>query len=189
LADLRRPAATQSVAGSGAGAPAPTAGARMLPGAQQAASRLGALSRRAPVLGRWGQLLCAALFLFSLAASGHAGGIPDITLSAVVLAWLHGMGAAAWIGSVAYLALMALPVTESLDLDRRAPMMLGLLRRLIPFVAAGMATLAISGLFAAQVEVGSRQRLLGNTYGDAMSLKVLLTAAICALTIYLLSVQ
>ncbi len=149
-----------------------------------------AVSRRqVPALGRWGHLAVAALFLLALAASGHADGVPDITLSAVVLAWLHSLAAAAWIGGMAYFALVALPVLENTDLDKRAPLTLGLLRRYSVFAAVGIAVLAITGLFAGQVEVGSRGNLTGSSYGHALSLKLVLVVACLGLTLYLLTVQ
>ncbi|HWE64529.1 MAG TPA: copper resistance protein CopC [Chloroflexota bacterium] len=179
LADLRRPATARAPAGSGAGLPLRAA----------LSSRLHAPFQHLPSAGRWGQLAFAALFLLALAAGGHASAVPMITLSAVLIAWLHCLAAAAWIGGLAYLSITALPVTQNLDLDRRAPVMIGLLRRFIPLACSGIALLAISGLFAAQIEVGSRARLIGNPYGDALSLKVLATLAAFALTVYLLSVQ
>ena len=140
-------------------------------------------------LGRWGHLGLAVLFLFCLAADGHAGGVAGITLSSIVLAWLHALAAASWIGVVGYLALVALPVVQDLDLDRRAPLMLGLTRRALPFAAAGIAGLAVSGLFAAQEEVGGLSGLRGSAYGTAFDGKMLLTLAALALTLYLFAVQ
>ena len=142
-----------------------------------------------PPIGRWMHLGLAALFLLALAAASHAAGVPEVTLSAVVLAWLHDLAAAAWIGGLGYLALAGVPIVQNLDLDRRVPLTLGLLRRLIPFVLAGLLALAVTGLFAAQEQVGSASRLAGNAYGTTLSLKLPLSALLAGILWYLLDVQ
>lgn len=142
-----------------------------------------------PRLGRWGHLLVVAIFLLALSAGGHAGGVPDLTLSAVLLNWLHTMAAVAWIGGLAYVVLAALPVLENTDLDKRAPLTLGLLRRYAAFTGTGMAVLLITGIFAAQAQVGSTGRLLGSSYGHRLDLKLLLILALLLLTLYLLVIQ
>ncbi len=144
---------------------------------------------RVPPLGRWGTLAVAALFLLALASGSHASGIPGVTLSAVLLEWLHSLAAATWIGGMIYLTLTALPVLENADLDKRAPLLLGLLRRYAMFACAGIAVLLFTGIFAAQVQVGSRAQLSGNSYGNALLLKTLLVAATLALTFYGLVLQ
>lgn len=142
-----------------------------------------------PPIGRWMHLGLAALFLLALAAGSHAAGVPEVTLSAVLLAWLHDLAAAAWIGGLGYLALAGVPIVQDLDLDRRAPLTLGLLRRLIPFVLAGLAVLAVTGLFAAQEQVGSASRLTTNAYGTTLGLKLPLSALFAGIMWYLLDVQ
>ena len=142
-----------------------------------------------PRLNRWGQVVVAAIFLLALSAGGHAGGVPDLTLSAVLLDWLHSLASVAWIGGMAYFVLAALPVLENMDLDQRAPLTLGLLRRYAAFAGAGIIVLLITGIFAAQTEVGSRSRLLGSSYGHRLDLKMLLVLALLVLTVYLLAVQ
>jgi methionine-rich copper-binding protein CopC/putative copper export protein/photosystem II stability/assembly factor-like uncharacterized protein len=154
------------------------------PGA--ALRRLSAMRSRLPAAGGWGQCCLAALFLLAVAASGHAAGIAGITLSAVLLTWLHMMAAASWLGVLAYLVVIVLPEAEDLDLDRRAPLMLGLLRRLLPFTVVSMATLAISGLFASQELVGSAAAVVTTRFGLVLTAKSLLVAVALALTLYLL---
>jgi len=193
LLDLRREAPTvlESTPIAGKPAAARDGGMRVLLRVRGAAGRRGAAAGQPPIpsLGRWGHLGLASLFLFCLATGGHAGGVAAITLSSVVLAWLHALASASWIGVIAYLSLVALPVVQDLDLDRRAPLMLGLLRRALPFAAAGIAGLAVSGLFAAQEEVGGLPGLRGTAYGIVLDGKMLLTLAALALTLYLLAVQ
>ncbi|HXT34379.1 MAG TPA: copper resistance protein CopC [Chloroflexota bacterium] len=142
-----------------------------------------------PRLNRWGQVLIAAIFLLALSASGHAGGVPDLTLSAVLLDWLHALASVAWIGGMAYFVLAALPVLENTDLDKRAPLTLGLLRRYAAFAGAGILVLIITGIFAAQTQIGSTGRLLGSSYGHRLDFKIVLVFALLVLTAYLLVVQ
>jgi methionine-rich copper-binding protein CopC/uncharacterized membrane protein/photosystem II stability/assembly factor-like uncharacterized protein len=144
---------------------------------------------RVPPLGRWGNLAVAAIFLLSQASGSHAAGVPGITLSAILLEWLHSLAAATWIGGMVYLTLTALPVLETSDLDKRAPLLLGLLRRYATFTCAAIAVLSFTGIFAAQVQVGTRAQLNGNTYGHALLFKTVLVAALLALTFYVLALQ
>lgn len=156
-----------------------------------AASRLPTALRPIPVprLGRWGRLAVAALFLLALSAGSHAAGIPDITLSAVLLDWLHTLASVAWIGGIAYFVTIVLPVLENMDLDKRAPLTLGLLRRYAAFTGTAIVVLCITGLFAAQTDVGSWGRLFDSSYGRRLDLKLLLTLVLAVQTGYLLIVQ
>jgi len=142
-----------------------------------------------PRLNRWGQVMITAIFLLALSASGHASGVPDLTLSAVLLDWLHTLASVAWIGGMAYFVLAALPVLENTDLDKRAPLTLGLLRRYAAFAGGGILVLIITGIFAAQTQIGSTARLLGGSYGHRLDLKIVLVFALLVLTGYLLVVQ
>ncbi len=138
---------------------------------------------------RGGQLVLSMIFLFLLAAGSHAAAVPTITLSAIVLSWLHNAGAAAWIGSMLYIAAVALPVLDTVDLDHRAPLLLGLTRRHAVLTGAGIATLTATGLFAAQAQVGMRTDLTGNAYGDTLLVKLLLVVVALALSSYNLVIQ
>ncbi len=136
-----------------------------------------------------GQIVASVLFLFLLAAVSHAAAVPAITLSAIVLSWTHDVGAAVWVGSMFYIAVVALPALDDIDLDHRAPLILGLVRRHLVFAGAGIAILIATGLFAAQTQVGTRSGLSGNAYGSTLLLKLLLVAAVLLLTIYNLAIQ
>ncbi|HEY8286476.1 MAG TPA: copper resistance protein CopC [Chloroflexota bacterium] len=177
------PSAPRAGTAADAKAPAPSPTAR-LAGAIPAIPAL-----PIPRLNRWGQVLIAAIFLLALSASGHAGGVPDLTLSAVLLDWLHSLASVAWIGGMAYFVLAALPVLENTDLDKRAPLTLGLLRRYAAFAGAGIVVLLITGIFAAQTQIGSTGRLLGSSYGHRLDLKIVLVLVLLVLTVYLLVVQ
>ncbi|MGH2388660.1 MAG: copper resistance protein CopC, partial [Chloroflexota bacterium] len=173
--------ATPAVARTGAPPAAPPTAPSRLPAALP--------SLPVPPLGRWGRLVAAAIFLLALSAGSHAAGIPDLTLSAVLLDWLHLLASVAWIGGMAYFVTIALPVLENMDLDKRAPLTLGLLRRYGAFTGAAIVVLCITGLFAAQAHVGSWDRLFGSSYGRRLDLKLLLTLILAVQTGYLLIVQ
>jgi copper transport protein len=136
-----------------------------------------------------GLVVLSLIFLFLLAAESHAAAVPAITLSSIVLAWIHDVGAAVWVGSLCYIAAIALPALDDLDLDRRAPLLLGLTRRHAVFAGAGLVILIATGLFAVQEQIGTRAGLTGNAYGGTLLLKMLLMVVLLVLTAYNLLVQ
>lgn len=149
---------------------------RLALGAVLAAVTLLAVRARSPALDRTAAVLGAAL-LASLALLGHTQaqeGVPRTIHTGADA--LHLLGAGAWLGGLAALALLLRP---------QAAVPLGLVHQALGrFSAMGMAAvgaLAISGLVNGWFLVGTLQALVATTYGRVLLLKLALFGLMVAL--------
>ena len=115
-------------------------------------------------------------YLAALALSGHAATVPRMTVTAVVLDWLHLLAMVVWIGGMAAIALLLLPAQgcrcELLDLlDRYSPPAYG-----------ALLTAAATGMFSAQVRLSGLDTLTGTLYGRLLLLKLALIAVLMAVS-------
>jgi len=97
---------------------------------------------------------------------GHAGAHGVV---AAMIDWLHLLAAAAWIGGLVQLALLARPI--SMDVGRRM--------RTLATVALG--ALIPSGVYAAFLHIPSLDMVTESPYGRALVLKLVLAAVLIAL--------
>ena len=107
----------------------------------------------------------------SLASSGHAATATPQWLTAPAV-FLHGVGAAFWVGALAPLAAMAW---------RPAQPLLPVLNRFSHAAIFVVAMLALSGLALAIVQLGSFGALVDSQYGIILSIKLTLVAALLGL--------
>lgn len=118
----------------------------------------------------WGQL-SAIISILGLAVtqamSGHAAGVPTLTMWAIIAQALHLLAASAWLGSLGALALLHWMV-----LGRTHPQALLFWRRfgLVAFVCVGV--LLTSGVFNTSRQVFSLDAWLLTPYGWALWLKI-----------------
>lgn len=135
------------------------------------AAGLGHRGTRAPaVLGA-----AIAAVTFGVAGMGHAAAAPSAA-TAVLTDAAHQLGAGIWIGSLLWLAAVALPATSG------NPEVRGHLTRAFSSTAlAGAALLGLSGAWNAWRYVGSVDAMLVSDYGRVLGLK-LLALALVALT-------
>ncbi len=132
-------------------------------------------------------LTLASLIIFTDALSGHAASLAQPHISAIVLDWLYLIARAAWFGSVAYLGYVLLPLLPVAEPDRRAEVLLPLLRRFYPLVLAAIGVLLVSGLFLAESSLSTPSQLLSDPYGRTLLIHSLLIALMLVLTAYTFS--
>jgi copper transport protein len=124
----------------------------------------------------------AALLLAAAPAlSGHAAAAearPGLLMTADAL---HVLGAGAWIGSLAVLAMAALPVALAQPSGQRAPAAVAAVGAFSPVALLGAVALALTGLFAGFAHVPSLAALTGTAYGRLLVIKLGLVAAVVAL--------
>ncbi|HVA92247.1 MAG TPA: copper resistance protein CopC [Chloroflexota bacterium] len=119
--------------------------------------------------------------LLALALSGHAASVPQLLVTSVLLDWLHLLTTAVWIGGMAAIAVALLPAlalySAASDAARREGRLafLALLDRFTPAAYLAVAT-AVTGMFNAQVHLGSLDQLTGTTYGRFLLVKMALIA-------------
>ena len=131
--------------------------------------------------------LLGLTYLLALALSGHAGAVPHLTLTAVLLDWLHLIASAVWIGGMLAIALCLVPAllagtapwrpVPSLQLD-----FLALLDRFSPAAYMALIAAAFTGMFNAQIRIDSLTTLTGTNYGHLLLIKLALIGVIMALS-------
>ncbi len=134
---------------------------------------------RQPRIGWWLTAFAAAGAWTTLPVTGHAASFDTR------LPWLaqvvHGLGAGAWIGTLAALA----AVTSRLARHPAEQGRVGdLVRRFSPIAVAAVATIATSGVATGVLYVGSVADLWSTGYGRALLLKVVLFLATGAVGAY-----
>jgi putative copper export protein len=109
----------------------------------------------------------------SAALGGHAGASADLRWLAVSDDALHIVGASGWLGSLFWLAVVGLAVTNRSD-ERRASRVATLVRAFSP-VALGCAALVVStGVVSAWLRLGSLPALWTTSYGQVLLVKIAL---------------
>ncbi len=107
----------------------------------------------------------------ALAASGHASTAPPQWLTRPMV-FLHGIGVAFWIGALAPLAAMA---------KQRAASLLVIVNRFSRMAVPVVATIALTGLALAVVQLESLRALIETRYGLILSVKLVLVASLLGL--------
>ena len=116
------------------------------------------------------------------AFSGHsfaAERLPRLTIAADMV---HLWGAGAWIGTLFVLAACARRHVAGRDGVRGATA--EWVRAFSPLALVSFAALALTGLWASWINVGSGAALVGSTYGRTLLLKLALIAGVVALGAY-----
>jgi copper transport protein len=145
----------------------------------------------------------AAIYLYLVAASGHAASVnvaqvagSRLVSGAVVVDWLHYIADALWLGGQIYIAVALIPV---LGIARVSPSeivsstsvrsFLVLLSRFSPLAYLSVALFTLTGVFNATVHVPTLYAFLNTIYGKTLIIKILLVGAmmgISALTVYVI---
>ncbi len=124
--------------------------------------------------------LGAAYLALTPALAGHAS-IEQPTWLFFASDVLHVIAASVWVGGIACL-LLALPAaTRRLDGHDRTRLLLATLTRFSPLALAAVATIAITGVVQALIDVRTLNGLLHTTYGVLVIVKVVLLLALIAL--------
>jgi len=124
--------------------------------------------------------LGAAYIAITPALAGHAS-IEHPTWLFFPSDVLHVLAASVWVGGIACL-LLALPAaTRELPGAARARLLLATLARFSPLALAAVATIAVTGVVQALIDVRSLHSLLETTYGALVLVKIALLLVLIAL--------
>lgn len=149
-------------------------------------ARLGlvaALLAGALLTSRWpraGAVATAAAFL-ALSFGGHAGGAEPRWL-AVVTNFVHLGAAAIWAGGIAQIAWAWLPALRSEGRKLRLAIVKGVLPRFGQVALPAFLLVATTGSVNALLQLGHLSQLWSSAYGRVLTLKILLVAAIAAIS-------
>ena len=128
------------------------------------------LQRRTAAGGQVPMLL-AATILLSFSASSHASAAPG-SLFVILSDYLHLLSASAWVAGLVLLPILGLTARQAGAREEFLP----LVRRFSLLAGAAVYVLAITGVFAALVELPNLQSLWTSPYGRVLSLKLALFA-------------
>jgi len=137
-----------------------------------------AIRRRTPLA-----LCLGALLLLTFALAGHAGAIAQPLLP-VAVSWLHLAATSVWVGGLLLFALNLGSLPGAHASNERLALLGALLRRFSPLALGSVIVLTISGLIAAFRELPAPAALWQSTYGQTLSLKLLLFGAMLACGAY-----
>ncbi len=145
-----------------------------------------------PITGRPFSLVffaIAALLLLTYALASDAAQLAQPHLSAVVLDWLYLAARSVWLGGLAYLGYLLLPLVQAAEPDQHAALLVTILRRFTPLLLLCVGIVLVSGLYLAQVNLSGAQQLLTAPYGRTLLIAIVLGALLLALTLYTLFFQ
>jgi methionine-rich copper-binding protein CopC/putative copper export protein len=128
--------------------------------------------------------ILAALIALSIAISGNTVQLAQAHISAAILNWLHLLAEAIWLGGVAYLGLVLLPLLPTIEPELHGELLVSLLRYYVPLLLAALGVLLISSLFKIETTIPQPGLLLDDPYGRALLVQLLLFALMLIFTVY-----
>ncbi|MGI9057549.1 MAG: copper resistance protein CopC [Ktedonobacteraceae bacterium] len=142
-----------------------------------------------PVLPRYFTaiwLLLATLILVTYALSSDAAQLAVPHLSTIVLTWLCLAARCLWLGGLAYLGYILLPLLPSIEPDRHAEVLITLLRRFHPVILGSVGVFLVSGFYLTEVSISNPQQFITDPYGRTVLVEAILVAIMLLLTGYTL---
>ena len=132
---------------------------------------IGWLWARRSVAG-WGLLAAAVLVLaWAPALSGHAAASPRPLLS-VLMDGLHVLGAGGWLGGLLAMITIGIPAAWRLGPDERGSAVAALFWAFSPTALVFAGLVALTGVYAAWLHLGSVPALWQSTYGQVLLIKL-----------------
>jgi copper transport protein len=120
------------------------------------------------------------LLALTPALAGHARTQSPVALL-VPADVLHVVAMSAWLGGLVFLVLAVPAATRALEPEDRTRLLAGALARFSPLALAAVATLAVTGVVQAYVEVRHLDALTSTAFGRAVLIKVGLLAVLIGL--------
>ena len=131
---------------------------------------------------RW-RLATAAVTVLALsfALGGHAAAVGHLRGLAVVSDGLHVIAAGAWLGTLLSVVLVAIPAALSEPPDQRGPAAADFVNAFSPVALWCAAIVALTGVVAAWMHLGTLSALWTSGYGRTLLVKLALVATVLAL--------
>ena len=127
-------------------------------------------------------LALGAAYLGTIALTGHAAAVQQLIASSVTLDWMHLAATSVWVGGMWTIALaLTFSLTRRSDDDAAAWLgdraaLLSLLDAYSPAAFIAVPIAAMTGIFNAQVHLGSFEQLYQTSYGRFLLVKLVLIA-------------
>ena len=119
-------------------------------------------------------VICGSLILLSLPLTGHARAVPHATIVAIASDWVHLAATAAWIGGLVFLA--AISSIQGIAAPDHSTFLSSLVARFSLLAKISVASLALTGIYAAWLHLPNWNSFLSTSYGRALTVKLLLIA-------------
>ena len=134
----------------------------------------------------WAAAALAALVLaFTPAMAGHAASSPRLTSLAIVADGLHVLGAGGWLGSLLVVVGLGVPAALALAAaDERGPAVADLVNAFSPTALAFASLVALTGVFAGWLHLGSLSPLWRSAYGRTLLVKLALLSVLAFTAAY-----
>ena len=132
---------------------------------------VGAFARARTALWRVAALATVLLGV-GTALSGHAAGSGRWTVMAVVTDSVHILAAGGWLGALVLILAAGVPATARMEPLGRGLAVRGMVQAFSPMALAFAAVLALTGIIAAVLHVGTWGALTGSDYGRILLIKI-----------------
>lgn len=129
-------------------------------------------------------LILAALIVLTIAFSSDTAQLAQAHVTAIVLNWLYLLAQAAWLGGVAYLGFILLPLLPGIEPETHGTLLVNVLRYYVPLLLAALVILLLSGLFSIETTISSPDQLLNDPYGRTVLVELLLLTLMLIFTVY-----
>ena len=116
--------------------------------------------------------LTNVLLAVGTALSGHAAGSGRWTVMAVVSDSVHILAAGGWLGALLLILVAGVPATARMEPLGRGLALRGMVHAFSPMALAFAGALALTGIIAAVLHVGTWSALTGSDYGRILLIKI-----------------
>ena len=118
------------------------------------------------------------------ALSGHAAGSGRWTTVAVVSDSVHILAAGGWLGALLLILMAGLPATARMEPLGRGQAMRGMIHAFSPMALGFAGALALTGIVAAVLHLGTWSALTGSDYGRILMIKIGALVVLLAVATY-----
>lgn len=131
-------------------------------------------------------LVLAGILLLTFVLTGDTSQLAQPHTSAIVLGWLYLAASSIWLGSLAYLGYVLLPLLPNIEQDRQAGVLTAMLRRFHPLLLGAVGVLLVSGLYLSESSIFNPQQFVGDPYGRSLLVALVLIGLMLLLSGYII---
>ncbi|HEV2580304.1 MAG TPA: copper resistance protein CopC [Ktedonobacteraceae bacterium] len=113
-------------------------------------------------------LLLASLIALTIAYSSDTAQLAQTHITAIALNWLYLLAQSAWLGGVAYLGFVLLPLLPTIEPETHGTLLVNVLRYYVPLLLAALGVLLLNGLFSIETTINSPDQLINDPYGRTL---------------------
>ncbi|MDQ4080577.1 MAG: copper resistance protein CopC/CopD, partial [Gemmatimonadota bacterium] len=128
--------------------------------------------------------LAAVMLGVGSALSGHAAASGRWTTTAVVSDTVHILAAGGWLGALLLILAAGLPATARMEPLGRGQAVRGMVHAFSPMALAFAGALALTGVIAAVLHLGTWSALTGSDYGRILLIKIAVLVLVLAVAAY-----